>query len=269
VQAETDLGSFGGVRWNGWLILVISIICICVFIIVQVLLSVYLIFHDHPEIMQSIVRYGYMPPALRQQMADPGFMIALLNAKNLWLLSVVSEATLAAGTIFLARILLDATPRTLGFRGRPSAGELFAAVSVGLLLFVASSVIGALITHFFGSHPQPQALALIKHHGLFDFTLDFMSVAIAAPIAEEIFFRGLLFASLAQRLTPWLAMVISAIFFGVAHLEKWSFLPILAIGIGLAWLYYQTRNLWLNIVAHATVNTVSLILAYTVPQLVK
>ena len=70
-------------------------------------------------------------------------------------------------------------------------------------------------------------------------------------------------------MSPLLAMVISGAIFGIAHFEKWSFLPIFAIGFGLAWVYYNTRSLWVNIVSHATINSISLVAAYLFPQLIK
>ncbi len=169
-------------------------------------------------------------------------------------------------TIGFAQMAFRVTPAQLGL-GRPPKGLwVLRGVAVGVVLVFASSIIEAGLKSLFGSHTQPQALALAKHHGAFAFLLDFMSVAIAAPVAEEVFFRGFVFAGLAQRMAPVWAMVISAVFFGAAHLEKWAFLPIFAIGLGLAWAYYTTRSLWVSIVGHATVNTISLVIAYSFPQ---
>lgn len=268
-----DQGQGGGgpfaLRWNGWLVFVIAILCICAFIFVQVILGVVLFFHDHPEIISELQRFGTISPDLKRQISNPSFTIDFLNAKNLFVLSVISEATLAALTFLLARLMLDAHRSDLGLSRPLRPWDRRIALAAGIGLFVASSLVGAITTKLFGSHPQPQALALIKHHGALDFALDFISVAVAAPFAEELFFRGLVFTALAQRMTPWLAILLSGAFFGLAHLEKYSFLAIFVIGVGLAWLYYQRRNLWLNIIAHATVNSISLVLAYTVPQLVK
>jgi uncharacterized protein len=251
-------------RWSGWLVFIIAFACIGAFVFVQLVLTVFILLHS-PDVMQN----GLFSPALHKKLTDPNYFITLLNAKNLWLLSVVSEGVLALGTLFLARIMLEEGSRALGFRGRPAPAQLATGFGVGLLLFVASTAVGAVMTKIFGPHPQPQAMALLKHHGIVDFLLDFTAVAMVAPIGEEVFFRGFIFTGLAQRMGPYLAMVISAFLFGAAHLEKWVFLPLFVVGVGLAWLYYRTRNLWVNIIAHGTVNAVSLVLAFTVPQLVK
>lgn len=264
VPAISERPAFWGPRWNGWAITGLAIICIAGFVMVQTVVFVIVFFGAHPE----VIKYGYVPAALAQQLKDPAFVTDLLTAKNLWFLSVLSEGVLALLTVWLARVAFRANWRSLGLGPTPKTNWPALGVSVGVLLFFASAIVDALLTKLFGPHPQPQALALIKHHGAFDFVLDFMSVSMAAPFAEEIFFRGFVFAGLAQRMSPQLAVVLSALLFGLAHLERWSFLPIFVIGTGLAWLYYRTQSLWVNIVAHATVNTVSLILAYTMPQLV-
>jgi membrane protease YdiL (CAAX protease family) len=263
IEKAAEGPAFHGPRWNGWVVTAIAILCILAFFVTQTVIFAYVIFKDHPE-------FAHYPNELLRQLADPQFVPKMLTAKNLWLISVISEASLALMTIGFAQAILRASPAYLGLgmRRRPQFWVL-AGMGAGAGLFVVSLIIEGVITAIFGPHPQPQALVVANHHGAIDFALDFMSVAIAAPIAEEIFFRGFVFAGLVQRMSPLLAMVISGAFFGVAHFEKWSFLPIFAIGFGLAWVYYNTRSLWVNIVSHATINTISLVVAYLFPQLIK
>jgi membrane protease YdiL (CAAX protease family) len=266
-SAAPGAPAFFGPRWNGWTLCALAVVCILGFFVTQTLLLVWVLFRDHPDFL----RY---PAELQRQLQNPSFVTDLLTAKNLWIISVFSEAALALMTIGLAQAAFRANLSNLGLRAIAGRYRLLLTVGVGVSagvgLFLASSLVELAMTKILGPHPpQPQALALVKHHGLFAFMLDFMSVGIAAPIAEELFFRGFVFAGLAQRMSPFLAMTISAVLFGGAHLEKWSFLPIVVIGFGLAWVYYSTRSLWVNIVSHSTVNTVSLIVAFLYPQLVK
>ncbi len=254
--------AFSGVRWNGWTLTALALVCIIGFFVAQTVLLIFILLRDYPD----FVRY---PQELLRQLSDPSFELNLLTAKNLWVISVFSEATLALMTIGLAQMAFRATPAQLGLGRVPKSVWLLRGVIVGVVLVIVSSAIDAGLKSIFGPHPQPQAQALAKHHGAFAFLLDFMSVAVAAPVAEELFFRGFIFTGLVQRMSPVWAMAISAAVFGAAHLEKWAFLPIFAIGIGLAWTYYATRSLWVNIVAHATVNTISLVIAYTFPQYLK
>ena len=249
--------------WNGWVVAALAILCIIAFFVAQTIIFFYVIFKDHPE----FARY---PAELLHQLNDPQFVPKSLTAKNLWLISVISEAALALMTIGFAQAVFRATPANLGLSTRREPPFwLLAGLGAGAGLFLVSLILEGILTAIFGPHPQPQALALAQHHGGFDFALDFMSVAVAAPIGEEIFFRGFVFTGLVQRMTPMLAMIFSGAFFALAHFEKWSFIPIFAIGFGLAWVYYNTRSLWVNIVSHATINTISLVVAYLFPQLIK
>jgi len=254
--------AFRGVRWNGWTLTALAILCFLGFVVVQTGLLFWVLFHDYPDLVHHWSR-------LAQDFANPSFLINLLTAKNLWITSVGSEAVLGLMTVGLAQLAFRATPSDLGLVGRLRWRWLLWGIAAGVAVFAASNVVEVLMKGIFGSHPQPQTLVLAKHHGFVDLALDFMSVSVAAPVAEEIFFRGFLFTGLVQRMSPLLAMAITGICFGFAHLDPWSFLPICTIGFGLAWTFYATRSLWVNIVAHATVNTISLIAVYTWPQLVK
>jgi len=254
--------AFGGVRWSGWTLSAVAIICFLAFFVTQVGLLFAVLFHSHPELLGN-------PPLLVRDLANPSFFIDLLTAKNLWITSFGSEAVLALTTIGMAQFAFRATPQQLGLGAPPKGRWVLWGMAAGIALIVASSIVEAMIKAAFGSHPQPQALVLAKHHGALAFLFDLMSVSVAAPIAEEIFFRGFIFGGLVQRVSPVVAMVISGALFGAAHLDLWSFLPICVIGAGLAWTYYATRSLWVNVVAHATVNTISLAVAYAFPQFIK
>ena len=263
VSTTTTNGpAFSGVRWNGWTLTALAIVSFLTFFVAQLALIIWVLFRSYPDLDRH-------PAHARQDLASPSCVVGLLTAKNLWITSVGSEAVLALVTLGLAQMAFRATPAQLGL-GRPPKGRwVLWGMGIGVVLVIASSFVEAGIKALFGSHPQPQTLVLAKHHGGLAFAFDFMSVSIAAPIAEELFFRGFLFAGLVQRMSPVLAMLISAALFGAAHGDPWSFLPIVAIGAGLAWTYYTTRSLWVNIVAHATVNTISLVVAYTFPQYIK
>ena len=84
------------------------------------------------------------------------------------------------------------------------------------------------------------------------------TTVVAAPILEEIFFRGLLLESLARRWNARWAVVASAAVFGVMHL------PILpqmvnafAIALVMGYIYLQTRSLVPVIVIHAINNALA------------
>ena len=92
-----------------------------------------------------------------------------------------------------------------------------------------------------------------------------------APIAEEFFFRGVLFRGIADRHGFWLGALISGAVFGLVHLPVDEpltdalVLPLVMTftGIGLAWIYERRQSLWAPIAAHMVFNAIGLVLIFS------
>lgn len=89
-------------------------------------------------------------------------------------------------------------------------------------------------------------------------------VSIAAGLGEELLFRGLVQAGLAQLiggpLAPWIALAVASVLFGVCHWlnTTYAILAMLA-GAYFGLLLLLTGNLWTPIVAHAAYDLLALI----------
>ena len=72
--------------------------------------------------------------------------------------------------------------------------------------------------------------------------IQILLIAIAAPIGEEVCFRGMLFGGLRERLPMWAAALISASLFGLLHVTTGISVvpPLIAFGFLLAMLYEKT-----------------------------
>ncbi len=92
---------------------------------------------------------------------------------------------------------------------------------------------------------------------------------VAAPIAEEFFFRGFLFGTLRRwhvrvsghELGPWIAAVIVGILFGLAHTGSASpqyLVPLGFLGFVLCVMRWRTRSLYPCIALHAFNNALAL-----------
>jgi uncharacterized protein len=82
-------------------------------------------------------------------------------------------------------------------------------------------------------------------------------VCIIAPFAEEFFFRGFFFRSLANWRGPWLAAIITGVVFGGIHgfgSPAGFLLPLAFLGFVLCVLYWKTRSLIPCIVVHCINN---------------
>lgn len=85
-------------------------------------------------------------------------------------------------------------------------------------------------------------------------------IAIAAPISEEVFFRGMLFGGLRRRMPRLIAALISAVVFGGLHAFTGisAVPPLIAFGFILALLYEKTGSIVPGILLHALNNSVAL-----------
>jgi membrane protease YdiL (CAAX protease family) len=91
--------------------------------------------------------------------------------------------------------------------------------------------------------------------------IQILLIVIAAPVSEEICFRGMLFGGLRTRLPRLAAALISAIVFGGLHaLTGISAVPpLIVFGFVLALLYEKTGSIVPGIVLHMLNNSVALI----------
>ena len=82
-----------------------------------------------------------------------------------------------------------------------------------------------------------------------------INIVLWTPIMEEIGFRGLLYTTLRSRLTPTVAIVVSACLFSALHLKSLAgFLSIFWSGLLLAYAYERYHSLLPGIVMHSAGN---------------
>jgi membrane protease YdiL (CAAX protease family) len=84
----------------------------------------------------------------------------------------------------------------------------------------------------------------------------------AVPLAEEWFFRGLLYPVVRRRTGPGLAAVATGLVFGAVHLQVVNFLPIAVLGVAFAVSVERTGSLVPAVVMHAANNLAALVVAY-------
>jgi membrane protease YdiL (CAAX protease family) len=84
-------------------------------------------------------------------------------------------------------------------------------------------------------------------------------LVIGAPMVEELFFRGLLLRSLLGRTPPPVAIVLSALLFGLAHFEAVQFAGLAVFGVVLGVLAWRTGRLTPGIGAHAAFNAAAVV----------
>ncbi|HEX9048356.1 MAG TPA: CPBP family intramembrane glutamic endopeptidase [Verrucomicrobiae bacterium] len=83
---------------------------------------------------------------------------------------------------------------------------------------------------------------------------------IVAPLAEEFFFRGLLFSACKKFGWPKAGWAGVSLLFALIHFNLPTFLPLFAFALALTWLYETTEGLLAPMVAHALFNSANLLL---------
>lgn len=74
------------------------------------------------------------------------------------------------------------------------------------------------------------------------------------PILEELVFRRVVFGSLIQTQSFWVAGIVSSIVFAVIHLDFTHIILYTISGFIFAFLYYKTKRLLTSIIAHMMLN---------------
>ena len=93
------------------------------------------------------------------------------------------------------------------------------------------------------------------------FWSSFLLVAIFAPIFEEWLCRGMVLRGLLTKMKPVWAIVISALFFAVIHMNPWQALNAFIIGVVMGYVYYKTGSLILTMVIHFVNNGTAVVLS--------
>jgi len=109
--------------------------------------------------------------------------------------------------------------------------------------------------------------ALLSRRTVKDLILNLFCIAGLAAVGEELLFRGM-----AQRLlikmfrSPFAGILISAILFSALHMQFYGFLPRLALGILLGYIYWYSGSLWAAILAHFIYDAFMILLVFFIPD---
>jgi len=130
-----------------------------------------------------------------------------------------------------------------------------------LLFAFGFNVVWALLMGMLGQVVQPDFTPLVGDTPS-ALSLALIGVGVVAPIAEEVFFRGFVFAGLRQRFRLVPALAVSAALFAVAHLTPTSWPPLFVLGVLFALLYEQTRSIWPAVIMHGLINSMAFVVIY-------
>jgi membrane protease YdiL (CAAX protease family) len=195
----------------------------------------------------------------------PRLGLPAISRESLILVVLAMEWVLVLPAWFLGPGKNGSGWRSLGLRGYAWLSSLGPLLAVFLGTLVINGVWGV-VRQRLGLQGQPDYLPLFGE-GVRGLIMALVVGAIVAPFAEEVFFRGYLYAGLRQRWGVAWGLVISSLIFSVVHVIPGVMPPIFVMGLLLAWLYERTDSLWPSIALHGMINGMAFLAAYLIQHL--
>jgi len=199
----------------------------------------------------------------------------LVSPHNLYLGQVFWNSVFMAGLFFLLIGLIIKVKYQLGWQEvglKPGYGKnwLFFGVSQGVLLFLTMTILMTLISMIYSFEVKEQAIVNVFGVAVtwWERFLCLLIVAVAAPLSEELYFRGFLYPAVGKLIGKLPAVILTSIFFSILHFDLIRFIPITIGGIWLNLLYIKTGSLYTSMVAHSVWNTIMLIILFLAQSVV-
>jgi membrane protease YdiL (CAAX protease family) len=178
------------------------------------------------------------------------------------------------GLLLAAYVAFVQRPRALAgvrlFPGLRSVAQLGLGGGIGVLAAVASGVVALLLQSIaeqlgWNLAGDQAVTALLRDLPI---AWSVLGAVIIAPVAEELFFRGLVFNAWEREYGTARAVVGSAALFALVHVVGGTVLAVIQVlflGLLLAYVYMRARSLAVTIGMHAAFNLVSVLALFFLP----
>ena len=167
--------------------------------------------------------------------------------------------------VLLVRMFHTGRMEALGLK-KHSLKVLLYAPAAGYLLVLAihflldKAGLFQWIEHATNAPAEQSIVSVLRHSSDIPLiTVICFSAAIAAPLVEELIFRGYLYPIMKKYTGVWFALITTSLLFGIIHVSLVPFIPLAIFGAVLVLLYEYTGSIWTPIIAHCIFNTATLI----------
>ncbi len=170
----------------------------------------------------------------------------------IWLLSFLPQYLVAFP---LALLLLRRVPKGAPRAAEPMRpGRFLGVIPICFFLMYAGNLIGVAATSLLGSLFSSQVINPLESYAMSDsLPLKLLFLVVLPPLFEELLFRR----TLIDRMRPYgekLAVVTSALMFGLFHGNLSQFFYAVALGLVFGWIYLRTGCLRWTVALHMLVN---------------
>lgn len=139
-----------------------------------------------------------------------------------------------------------------------------------VLIWSVVAALGALIPSAWIQEQIPELPNLVEQE--FDMILGnrwgYLAVGLLAPLSEELVFRGAILRSLLRspKLSPWGAVVLSALLFALMHFNPAQMPHAFLIGLLLGWMYWRTGSILPGVAYHWANNSAAYVIYNVYPD---
>ncbi|MFN2590754.1 MAG: lysostaphin resistance A-like protein [Actinomycetota bacterium] len=189
-----------------------------------------------------------------------GLIVASGGSRFVWW-ALVNELGFLGAVVLWVRVVRRSPLGALGMPRRPLRDIGVGLLAGGGLVVVGwiAGIVVVLVAQLILGHPPAQPEQIPSDVEGPNLLLSGFVVVLAAPLGEEVFFRGFLFQGLRRRFAVWPAALISAALFALVHISPLLIFALFPIGVGLAWIYERRQSVLASMAAHALFNLVGML----------
>ena len=171
----------------------------------------------------------------------------------------IMKWTMVIGFMLIAVLFFGKSYVKLSF-GRIERCMVWPAIGMSVLIAIAQMLITISVLSLLDVDYFYQGEEMERRQQLFSGLAGALFVVVSGPIIEEICFRGLLLDSLLKtRCRPWVAIIISAVVFGLFHGLWAPFVTATLFGLLAGWLYWRTGSIIPGLIIHIANNSLTAI----------
>lgn len=189
----------------------------------------------------------------------------LTGSAEAWLEVVTNGIMLICSVLSCLLVCLYALPKThVNLKkqlteNRYKVSDLFFGVCAAYGLSIPLGLVTSLLSELLGSFglgiPEVGSSGNVTLAGELIY---FVIAVIAAPICEELIFRGIILHSL-KKYSPGFAVVFSSLLFALAHMNLYQGIAVMGMGLVMGFLYLKTGSLQASIFIHFINNLIAVL----------
>lgn len=208
-----------------------------------------------------------------------GFDLKKADPNSLRLLNTAGQLLfILLPALILAKTFYHDVTSVIRFRLTSSKNFILFTVGMGLLIplmqsymFIQEYIINFITKNFpffegikktldwFNDSLEGSYSDLLTPNNFFEGILIFVVVTLVPAVCEETFFRGLVLRSFEFKYKPFIAALITAVFFGLYHFNPYGLIPLIGLALYFGFAVYITDSLAVPVLLHFINNAFALV----------